>query len=189
MKMGSSESPTGRLFESPRLVPRFVSADERGFFSKMLPNGPLARSGIFDRVRQVNHSFTRTQGTVRGMHMQILPFAERKLITCLAGAVFDVVVDLRKGSPMLLKWQAYELTAAKSESLLVPAGFAHGFQTLEDNVELLYLHDAEYSTEAEFGVSAFDPLLGIMWPHKVSVMSSRDRSFADLEEPFLGVCV
>jgi dTDP-4-dehydrorhamnose 3,5-epimerase len=121
------------------------------------------------------------------MHFQHPPFAEKKLVSCLAGQVFDVAVDLRKASPTFLQWHAEILTATNGRTLFIPEGFAHGFQTLVDDCELLYLHSAPYSAESEAGLSATDPALNIAWPRAIAGRSRRDVNLPTVNNEFTGI--
>jgi len=156
-------------------IRRRVLSDERGFFSPIFRLAQLQAAGFGDTVAQVNQSHTRLPGTIRGLHFQYPPHAEAKLVSCLRGEVFDVAVDLRAGSPTFLRWHARVLSADNHTSLLVPAGFAHGFQSLRADSELLYLHSGAYEPASEGALQALDPAIGIAWPLEVSVMSRRDR--------------
>lgn len=137
--------------------------------------------------RQVNLSYSAQRGTVRGMHYQRAPAAETKLVRCLRGRVFDVAVDLRAGSATFRHWHGVELEASNERQLLIPQGFAHGFQALTDDVELLYQHSADYDPECEAGVRHDDPALAITWPLPVTTMSDRDRSHRLIDAQFQGV--
>nr|WP_262923713.1 MULTISPECIES: dTDP-4-dehydrorhamnose 3,5-epimerase [Pseudomonas] len=163
--------------------------DARGAFSRLYCEGSLAQFGAPFHIRQINHSLTRERGSVRGLHYQAGPQPEAKCITCLKGEVWDVVVDLRRGSSTFLRWHAEHLKAGEGSSLLVPAGFAHGFQALSDDVELLYLHSADYAPEHEGGLSVVDPRLGIEWPLPVRNLSTRDAEHPWLDDRFSGVPV
>ena len=140
-------------------------------------------------IMQINHSRTRQQGTVRGLHFQYSPHAETKLITCLRGAVFDVAVDIRMGSPTFLTWVGMELSAENNEMILIPEGCAHGFQTLSDGSELLYVHTAPYAPESEGGLHYADPRLAITWPLPLTDISPRDQNQALLSADFAGIVV
>ncbi len=161
--------------------------DARGHFSRMFCEGSLSTLGQAFHIRQINHSFTREVGSVRGLHYQQASYPEAKLISCLRGEVWDVVVDLRPGSATFLHWHAERLKAGDGCGLLIPAGFAHGFQALTDDVELLYLHSADYSPEHEAGLSVHDPRLAIAWPLPVKNLSARDRSHPLFDPSFAGV--
>src|SRR5262249_28487398 len=127
------------------------------------------------------------KGTVRGMHFQFAPKAEKKIILCLKGAVCDVAVDLRRDSPTFLGHHTETLSADNRRALLIPEGCAHGFQTLTDDVELIYFHSEYYAPDHEAGVSALDPMLAIRWPEPVSLMSERDRSHPPLTSSHEGL--
>lgn len=171
----------------PLLLERRVLADERGHLSRLFDAGDLGALGWDGPVMQVNETETRTAGTVRGMHFQHPPHAELKLVTCLTGRILDVVVDVRAGSPTFLDHVAVELSADNARSLLIPRGFAHGFQALTDRVRLLYVHSELHRPEAEAGLHPEDPALGIAWPLPVHNLSPRDRSHPFLSSDFAGV--
>lgn len=161
--------------------------DDRGHFSRLFCEGSLSAFGQAFSIRQINHSCTRAGGSVRGLHYQNANAPEAKLITCVRGEVWDVAVDLRPNSATFLRWHAEYLRAGDGRSLLIPAGFAHGFQTLTDDAELLYLHSADYAPEHEGGLSVHDPRLAIAWPLPVNNLSARDASHPLLDERFAGV--
>jgi dTDP-4-dehydrorhamnose 3,5-epimerase len=170
-----------------QLIRRLPMQDERGWLERMycaeefravLPHRPIV---------QINRTATFATGTVRGMHYQLPPHAEIKLISCLKGAVFDVAVDVRRGSPTFMHWHAERLSAENCHSLLIPAGFAHGFQTLEPDCELLYLHTAQYAPQSEAALNARDARVGVRWPLPVSLLSARDAAHPDLTDEFTGV--
>jgi dTDP-4-dehydrorhamnose 3,5-epimerase len=160
--------------------------DARGSLSRLFCADGLATAGWGWPVAQINHTFTAHAGAVRGMHYQRPPHAEAKLVSCLRGRVWDVAVDLRAGSPTFLKWYAQELSPDNGTALLIPPGCAHGFQTLTDDVELLYLHSAAYAPLAEGGLCPTDALLAIPWPLPISELSDRDAGHALLDGTFVG---
>lgn len=162
-------------------------ADQRGHFSRLFCEGSLSAFGEPFHIRQINHSCTRERGSVRGLHYQNARAPEAKLITCLRGEVWDVAVDLRPDSATFLHWHAEHLRAGDGRSLLIPAGFAHGFQALSDDAELLYLHSADYTPDAEGGLSVLDPRLAIAWPEAVKNLSARDVSHPLIDASFPGV--
>jgi dTDP-4-dehydrorhamnose 3,5-epimerase len=166
------------------LVPH---SDERGWFARYYCREEFRQIGHTKDWEQMNHSMTHTKGSIRGMHYQVSPYREIKMVRCIAGTVFDVVIDLRKGSPTFLKWEGAILSAANKKMLYIPEGFAHGFQSLEDNCELLYHHTEMYMPGAEAGIRYDDPLIGIEWPLAVTTISERDRQHAYLENNFKGV--
>ena len=181
--MQIDETPlSGVLILTPR---RF--ADARGWFSEVWNAQTLAGQGIDIAFVQDNHSYSRDAGTVRGLHYQRPPHAEMKLVSCLRGEVWDVAVDLRAGSPTFLQWHAERLSPGNACALLIPPGFAHGFQALTEDAELLYLHSAAYAPGAEAGLNPLDPRLALPWPLPVAEMSERDRSHALLTASFEGV--
>jgi dTDP-4-dehydrorhamnose 3,5-epimerase len=138
-------------------------------------------------VLQVNHTRTLQPGVVRGLHFQHPPHCEAKFVSCLRGEVFDVAVDIRKGSATFLHWHAETLSDSNFKTLFIPEGFAHGFQTLSADCELMYLHSAHYHPEAEGALNARDPRLNIRWPVNIADMSPRDASHPMLTDSFEGV--
>lgn len=169
------------------LLQRHPMADERGYLERLLCREELAVLLGQRPIVQINHTYTARAGTVRGMHFQNPPHAEMKLITCLRGEVFDVAVDLRRGSSTLLQWHAEHLSADNHRTMVIPEGFAHGLQTLTDDCELLYLHTAAYMVEAEGGINALDPLVGIDWPLPLLERSPRDQAHPFLCATFPGI--
>jgi len=161
--------------------------DSRGSFTRLYCEKSLRQAGVQKPVTQINHSITRERGSLRGLHFQYPPASEIKIIRCLQGAVWDVALDLRKASPTFLQWRAFELTAANQRMVLIPEGFAHGFQTLADNTELLYLHTGFYTPEKEGGFSCFDDRLQIQWPLPVTAQSERDRNLPCVPDDFQGM--
>lgn len=162
-------------------------SDERGWFARYYCKEEFRSIGHDKEWVQMNHSFTKLKGAVRGMHFQLPPYREVKMVRCIAGAVFDVIVDLRKGSSTFLQWFGTELSAGNRKMLYIPEGFAHGFQTLEDDTELLYHHTELYTPGSEGGVRYDDPLVGIAWPFEVTVLSGRDSRHPLLNENFKGI--
>ena len=161
------------------LVEQTSFADDRGFFVETFKQSEYKIAGIdFVRVQE-NHSQSR-KGVLRGLHYQSEPFAQAKLVWVVRGSVFDVAVDIRKGSPSYGKWAAAELTAQNKSLLFVPKGFAHGFVALEDNSDVVYLVDAEYSKEHEIGLIWNDGQIGIRWPVMQPLLSERDAKWPEL---------
>jgi|TARA_R110002124_G_scaffold239475_4_gene404638 dTDP-4-dehydrorhamnose 3,5-epimerase len=163
-------------------VERQQVGDERGFLSRVFCAAELAKCGWHGPIAQINHTYTAKKGSVRGLHFQHPPFSEIKLVSCLKGQIWDVVVDLRADSPTFLHWHGENLSNENGSALLIPEGFAHGFQALTDDVELLYCHSAAYDAKAEAGINVLEPRLAINWPLPISECSARDQAF-----PFLGV--
>ncbi len=153
--------------------------DERGFFARAWCQDEFEAQGLVARIVQANLSFTKKQGTLRGMHYQIAPHAETKLVRCTRGAIYDVIIDLRPDSPSYLQWVGVELTADNYRMLFVPEGFAHGFQTLTDNTDVTYPVSAFYTPGAEQGLRYNDPAFGIRWPLEVQVISEKDQNWPD----------
>lgn len=165
-----------------------TQGDARGSFTRLYSAPDQLAAGLGARSPvQINHSRTVEKGTVRGLHFQQHPALEAKTVRCLKGRVYDVAVDLRAGSPTFLQHVAIELAAGDNRAFLIPPGCAHGFQTLEDDCELLYLHSAAYAPQHEGGVPHNDPRLGIRWPLPVTHLSTRDQSFAPLHPDFKGL--
>lgn len=177
------ETPLPGVYEAAATIVR----DQRGHFARLFCTEELAAAHADRPIIQINHSLTRTVGAVRGLHYQRPPQAEAKWVRCLKGRIWDVAVDLRHGSPTFLRWQAIELSALKMNAIFIPEGCAHGFQVLEPDSELLYLHTASYAPEHEGAVRWNDPRLSITWPLPVVDMSERDRYHPLLDEIFNGI--
>jgi dTDP-4-dehydrorhamnose 3,5-epimerase len=158
-------------------------ADERGFFARSWCKREFAGHGLSADLVQCNVSYNRAKGTLRGMHYQAAPHEEVKLVRCTQGAIYDVLVDLRPDSSTYRSWIAVELTAANRRMLYVPAGLAHGFQTLQDDSEVFYQMSAFYDASAARGVRWNDPAFGIEWPSGEPVISARDASYPDFAGP------
>lgn len=167
-----------------KLEPNF---DSRGSFVRLYCKKEVKKISHFKEILQINYSATLNKGTIRGLHYQVQPGSEIKIIRCLKGKVFDVIVDLRKDSFTFLKWYGLELSKDNMQMIYVPEGFAHGFQTLVDNCELLYLHTACYSAEDERGLRYNDTRLGIKWPIKKSIISEKDKNYPLIKEYFEGL--
>lgn len=154
-------------------------ADERGFFARTWCREEFAAQGLDPALAQCSISFNHRRGTLRGLHLQIAPHAETKLVRCTRGAVWDVIVDLRPESPTLRQHFAALLSAEKGNALYIPPGMAHGFQTLEDATEVFYQISVPYAPESARGYRWDDPAFGIPWPEPVTVISERDREWPD----------
>jgi dTDP-4-dehydrorhamnose 3,5-epimerase len=151
-------------------------ADERGSFSRFFCANELSKVLGGRKIAQINHSHTLKQGALRGLHFQKAPFAEMKLVRCIRGEIFDVAVDLRKGSSTFLQWFSQVLSAENSKMMIIPEGFAHGFQAMQADAKILYLHTELYSPEYEFGLNFGDPKFKINWPLTVTEVSDRDQN-------------
>lgn len=164
-----------------------VFEDGRGAFSRLFCARELEEIIGQRTIVQINHSKTHSIGAVRGLHFQNAPNAEMKIVRCIKGRVFDVAVDLRRDSPTFLKWAAVELSPDSHNAFVIPEGCAHGFQVLEENSELLYLHTAFYSPDNEGGVRFDDPMVGVNWPLEPTDLSARDLSHPQLTDNFKGI--
>ena len=169
------------------LIEPNIFSDDRGWFARFYCKDEFKQIDHDSEWVQLNHSLTTKKGTIRGMHFQVHPFREIKMVKCIAGAVFDVIIDLRAGSPTFLEWFAAELSAQNKKMLYIPAGFAHGFQCMDDDCELIYLHSEFYKPGFEDGVRYDDPRIKIEWPLPVSVVSLRDTSHPYLDNGFKGI--
>jgi dTDP-4-dehydrorhamnose 3,5-epimerase len=172
------------IFTETPLAGAFVIAleprdDERGFFARAFCRNELAEHGLDSNVVQANLSYNHRRGTLRGMHMQKPPHGEDKMVRCVAGAIWDAIVDLRPDSPTYLKWFGVELSAANRLMLYVPKGFAHGYQTLTDGSEVLYMVTQFYAPGAERGLRWNDPAFGISWPIADPILSPKDAAAPD----------
>lgn len=161
--------------------------DNRGWFARYYCKKEFGGINHEKEWVQMNHSFTTKKGTLRGMHYQVAPFKEIKLIKCIAGAVFDVIVDLRTGSPTFLQWYGVELSAQNRKMIYIPEGFAHGFQSLSDEAELLYHHSEFYTPGAEGGIKYDDPKIKIEWPLPLTIISGRDSAHPYIDNNFKGI--
>lgn len=150
--------------------------DNRGFFSRFFCEQEFSRLGVDIRPTQINFSYSPRAGTVRGLHYQYHPHAETKIVTCMHGEIFDVAVDLRRDSPTFLQWFGITLSAEQQNSLVIPPGVAHGFQSLVENSDVLYLVTSPYDRTLEDGLHPLDPALAIRWPLQPTEISERDRN-------------
>jgi dTDP-4-dehydrorhamnose 3,5-epimerase len=158
--------------------------DHRGLFARAWCQREFAEHDLVSRLVQTNLSFNWRKGTLRGMHYQVAPYEETKLIRCVRGAIYDVIIDLRPASPTFGQWLGVELTADNYRTVYVPEGFAHGFQTLEDNSVVTYQVSEFYESSAERGIRYNDPAFAIRWPIEVEVISDKDRSWPDYSPEF-----
>jgi dTDP-4-dehydrorhamnose 3,5-epimerase len=172
-----------------KLLQRKPLSDDRGYLERMFCSEELQAFIPGKCIAQINHTLTIKRGVVRGMHFQRPPHAEIKFVSCLHGEVFDVAVDLRRDSLTFLHWHAEILTAGNKKTFVIPEGFAHGFQTLTKDCEMLYLHTTAYQADAEGGLNARDPRLGIQWPLPITSQSARDLAHPIISEGFSGVTI
>lgn len=169
------------------LVQRKAIEDHRGFLSRFFCADEFRGAGVGKPILQINQTLTRKKGAVRGLHFQHLPHTEIKLVSCLHGVIFDVAVDLRRDSPTFLHWYGAILSAINQKSLLIPEGYAHGFQALTEDCELIYLHTAAYHPEAEGALNVADLALNIVWPLPIDDLSERDRNHPFIKSDFQGI--
>ena len=161
--------------------------DHRGSFARVFCNQEFSAVGLTKPIVQMNFSRTTPKGAIRGMHFQFQPHAEIKIVRCLRGAVFDVAIDLRADSETFLHWHGEILTPENMHAMYIPEGFAHGFQALESDSELLYCHTAHYAPQCEGAVRYDDPTIGIQWPLPVSDLSQKDQSHPFITNNFMGL--
>lgn len=181
-----TETPISGL----KRILRKPKGDHRGYLERLFCSEEFQSLLPDDRgLVQINHTLTTTRGAVRGMHFQCPPHAEFKFVSCIRGEVFDVAVDLRRESPSFLHWHGEVLSAENHKTLLIPEGFAHGFQVLKDDSEMLYFHTASYQSAAEGGLNPRDPKLAIQWPEAITELSERDASHPMLDDQFAGVAL
>jgi dTDP-4-dehydrorhamnose 3,5-epimerase len=183
-KLNFTETPLkGAWIIEPNL---FI--DHRGFFGRIFCTEEFKQHGLKHELLQSNHSMSKGKGTIRGMHYQRPPFAETKMVKCVKGRIFDVIVDVRKDSPTFLQWYGAELTAENKKMMYIPEGFAHGFQALEEEVEIIYLVTAPYAPDHERGVRFDDPKVNIQWPITTDIITSdKDRAVPLLTDEFEGI--
>jgi dTDP-4-dehydrorhamnose 3,5-epimerase len=161
--------------------------DERGRFARLFCADELKEIGHTKPIVNINYSYTKDKGTIRGLHFQYPPDCEIKIVKCIRGAIWDCIVDIRKDSPTFLKWEAVELTAENNRMIYVPEGFAHGFQTLTNDVELIYFHTAFYVQKREGGLRFDDPILNIDWSLPPQNVSDRDKNLELVTINFKGI--
>ena len=181
------------IIETPlqglQLIQRKPLGDSRGYLERLFCQSDLAELLHGKIIVQINHTLTEKIGTIRGLHFQHPPYAETKFVMCLKGEVYDVAVDVRACSPTFLQWHGEILSAANHKTLFIPEGFAHGFQTLTDDCEMLYFHTAPYHSHAEAALNALDPKLAIAWPLPVIEQSTRDKEHPMINPDFHGVAL
>jgi dTDP-4-dehydrorhamnose 3,5-epimerase len=162
--------------------------DNRGFFEKLYCADEF-KSILKKPIKQINHSLTKMKGSIRGMHYQLPPMAETKIIKCIKGSIFDIAVDIRKDSPTCLKWHSEVISEDNFKMFLIPEGFAHGFQTLEDDTEIIYFTTKYYDKERERGIRYNDKLINIKWPLKLTEISEKDENHLYLDNNWNGITV
>jgi len=178
-----TETPLDGLY----VIRRQKIGDSRGFLSRFFCADEFRSIGLTKQVVQINHTLTKKKGSVRGMHYQNPPYTEIKIVSCIKGEILDVAVDIRSGSSTFLQWHSEVLSADNQASLYIPEGFAHGFQALSDDCELIYLHTEFYEKSSEGALNARDPVLLIDWSLPISEISDRDRSHPEINNNFKGI--
>jgi len=168
-------------FKGAWLVDLRKNADFRGFFARVYCHNEFREIGIDEKIAQINSSYSHKKGTLRGLHYQTEPYEEIKMVRCIQGAIFDVIIDLRPDSKTYCQWYGVELSADNRTSLIVPKGCANGYQTLFDDTETIYFVTEFYSPEHEGGIRWNDPLFNIKWPISDPIISDKDKSFPDFK--------
>lgn len=153
--------------------------DDRGFFGRFWCQKEFEEAGLNGNIKQINTSFTRKKGTMRGMHYQVDPYQEAKFMHCTKGRIYDVIIDLRPDSPTFMEWVGHELSGDEYKMIYVPENFAHGFVTLEDNTEVIYPVTEFYTPGSERGIRYNDPAFNIEWPVEVGIVSDKDKGHGD----------
>lgn len=161
--------------------------DQRGYFERLFCIDDFKEIGFSKQIKQINHSYTKQKGAIRGLHFQYPPFMETKIIRCLKGIVFDVAVDVRADSSTYLQWHGEVISADNGRMIYIPEGFAHGFQTLSEDVEMLYFHTEVYSKDHECALHFADPALDIKWKLDTTGISERDRKHIFINDDFKGI--
>ena len=187
--MNTSFNISATPIQGLQILQRTHLGDSRGYLERLFCTEELQTLIEGKLIVQINHTFTAKRGTVRGMHFQHPPHTETKFVACLRGDVFDVAVDVRRDSPSFLQWHGELLSADNHKTLVIPEGFAHGFQTLTDHCEILYFHTAAYQSDAESGLNAQDPRLTIHWPLPISEQSERDKGHPIIQPDFRGIVI
>jgi dTDP-4-dehydrorhamnose 3,5-epimerase len=186
-----SMSERMRFIETPLKGAHIIEVesftDERGYFLRTFCKKEFAEIGFQKQIVQINHSITKHKGTIRGIHYQVPPACETKIIRCVQGKVYDVMVDIRKGSITFMHWIGVELSEDNMRMVLIPEGFAHGFQSLTDNASLIYHHSEFYNAEYERGLRYDEPALVIAWPFPAGMISIKDQGFPLIDNSFKGI--
>lgn len=174
-------------FDGLYIYRRNVFKDARGSLDRLYCKNLFREITPNQEILQINHTITKEKGTVKGLHYQLPPFSETKIISCIKGKIWDVAIDLRIQSKTYLKFFSILLSEEDIQTVVIPKGFAHGYQSLEENTEIIYLHTSEYKPEYERGLNPFDKTLSIEWPIEVTICSERDRNHPDITSNFKGI--
>jgi len=170
-----------------KVIQRKPIEDARGFLCRFFCAEEFLHIGFNKPIAQINHTLTHKVGAVRGLHFQHPPYAEVKVVSCLKGEIFDVAVDIRRSSATFLHWHGEILSAANQKSLLIPEGFAHGFQALSENCEVIYMVSASFHPQSEGALNVADKRLRIVWPLNITELSQRDKSHSFIDADFEGI--
>jgi dTDP-4-dehydrorhamnose 3,5-epimerase len=187
--MGASLNFSETEIEGCYLAQPARVADDRGWFQRLFDEGAFKEIGFSERIVQVNQANNSRRGTLRGLHYQVPPHAETKIIYCVSGKLWDVAVDLRKNSRTFLKWTAVELSSDDPKIFMIAKGCAHGYVTLQDNTGVIYFHSEIYSPEHERGINYLDPVLNIAWKEAIGTVSDRDQNLPSLKKDFEGISI
>ena len=175
--------------KQPKLIGLSSFKDRRGKLSRLFCFKELTRKGFSFFIRQINHVVVNKKGTIKGMHFQVHPFSEDKIVNVIKGKIFDVVIDVRKNSKNFLKYKTFVINSKENKCLLIPKGFAHGFQTLSDDCEIIYCHSNFYKSTKELSINPFDPSINIHWPIKLSNISLKDKKTKFIYNDFKGIVI
>jgi len=178
-----------KKLDLPKLIKLNNFKDERGRLARIFCANEFNKKGFNFSVKQINHVVVKKRGTIKGMHFQLQPFSEIKIVNVIKGKIFDVVVDVRKNSKNFLSYKKFILNSDENKCLLIPKGFAHGFQTLNDKCEIIYGHSEIYKSSKELSINPFDPRIGIKWPIAVFTVSSKDKQTKFIYNDFKGIVI
>lgn len=175
------------IFNGVKLIETKPICDDRGYFQRLFCSNELKEIGLSKNIVNINHSLTKQTGSIRGLHYQTQPFSEIKIVKCIKGSIYDVAVDIRKNSPTFLKYFATELTEKNNRMLYIPEGFAHGFQSLANDTEIIYFVTNYYSKEHESGLNPFDSNINIKWALECTNISEKDKNQKFINTNFIGI--
>jgi dTDP-4-dehydrorhamnose 3,5-epimerase len=175
--------------KNPRIIRLTNFKDFRGKLSRVFCTESLKKKNLSFNIKQINHVLVKKKATIKGMHIQLQPFNEIKLVKVIKGKIFDVVLDLRKNSKNFLKYKVFILDSSTNNLLIIPKGFAHGFQSLTNNCEIIYCHSETYNPKKELSINPLDPNISINWPLKKPIISSKDLNSQYIYDDFKGIVI
>ena len=178
-----------KKFDLPKLISLNNFKDKRGSLARIFCTNEFTKKGINISIKQINHVIVKKKGTIKGMHFQLQPFSEMKIVKVIRGKIFDVVIDVRKNTKNFLSYKKFTLDSNENKWLIIPKGFAHGFQTLNDKCEIIYAHSEIYKLSKELSINPFDPKVGIKWPIALSTISSKDKKTKFIYNDFKGIVI